>query len=85
MTQADMGNPGLGKRGRNVPADGRNLISWRSVARPLGLLPTHFWVECRDTLTGEIITANEVSASGAALTASLPHFAEDIAAKIKPM
>jgi hypothetical protein len=50
-----------------------------------GFKPGRYLVEYRDTLTGEIITANEVTVSGAALKVALPHFAQDIAAKIKPM
>jgi len=50
-----------------------------------GMEPGNYLVEYWDTITGELITVNEVQAEADLLRIQLPEFAQDIAAKIKPM
>ncbi len=50
-----------------------------------GMQPGRYTIEYWDTISGEIITVNEATASAGALKFQLPDFAQEIAVKVKPM
>jgi len=47
--------------------------------------PGRYLIEYWDTITGKTLTVNEVTAAGRSLTLQLPDFAQEIAAKVRPM